>query len=152
MGVCRGRGLVAVVAAFPALACCAGLADAKPEWLLPAGLFPCLLGAGAACIHLGGEWNRPTVSHSLLYLPLQAWGWLYLSLVALPAAAGWGFILAYAAGAIRPVPGTYDPDRPLYMGVAAAAALGVVGVVGWRLWRAGRRRRGAAGVPAAGVS
>jgi hypothetical protein len=147
MGVCRGRGLLAVVAVFPVLACCACLAGEKPEWMLPTGLFVSLLVAGSACIHYGNKWNRPAVEHTLCYLPLQAWGWLYLSLITLPAVIVCGFILAYGVGVIRPVPGTYDPNRPVYMGIAAAAALGVAGVVGWGLIRASRRQKAASLAP-----
>jgi len=79
----RGWGLLALVMLFPLLASCAGLIEARPFWLfeLAAGLS--LLAAGVVCVHYGTRWNRNGAEHSLYFVPLQAWGWVYLALVAL---------------------------------------------------------------------
>jgi hypothetical protein len=73
----RGRGLLGIVAIFLPLATCAGLSDwDRGGALLIGGLT--LAGGGWVCRHFGRKWNQGSGFHSLYFLPLEVWGWIYL--------------------------------------------------------------------------
>jgi hypothetical protein len=114
----RGWGLLAVVALFPLLASCAGLIDVEPSWVcLLAAALSLLLG-GVVCVYCGTRWNRHGAEHSFYFIPLQAWGWLYLAVVGLIA-------LAAIGGAIK-----QGLDKPRWVYQALAGGVGFVVVIG----------------------
>jgi hypothetical protein len=81
----RGWGLLAIVALFPLMASCAGLSTIEPPWVFLVAAALSLLVAGVVCVHCGLRWNRHGAEHSFYFVPLQVWGWVYLSLVSLLA-------------------------------------------------------------------
>jgi hypothetical protein len=73
----RGWGLMAVVAVFLPLACCAGLIETRqPLAFLTGGVT--LLGGGTACWVCGRKWNRSVTNHTFYFIPLQYWGLAYM--------------------------------------------------------------------------
>ena len=91
----RGWGLLALVVLFPVLALCAGMDSVAPKLLIPLLIAASLLGGGMACVYYGTKWNRPNIVHTLYFLPLQAWGWFYLTIVAAFS------LMSFAGGALR---------------------------------------------------
>jgi hypothetical protein len=77
--VWRGWGPVAAVAAFLPLISCAGLMDVNPVLAL-ACFGITLLAGGLACRYYGRKWNQGTGFHSMYWIPLEVWGWIYLAL------------------------------------------------------------------------
>jgi hypothetical protein len=75
--VWRGWGVVAAVATFLPLASCGGLMDWNPMVAL-ACFGVTLLAGGLACRHYGLRWNQGTGYHSMYWLPLEVWGWIYI--------------------------------------------------------------------------
>jgi len=110
----RGWGLLAVVALFPLLASCAGLATIEPMWIFWLAVVLSFLFAGVVCVVCGTRWNRHGNEHSLYFVSLQAWGWVYLAVVGL-------FAVAAIAGGIKQ---GLDKPRWLYQCIG-----GVVGLV-----------------------
>jgi hypothetical protein len=75
----RGWGLLALVAAFLPLASCAGLMD----WSPLAALLCCVdtaVAGGMICRHYGRKWNQGSGFHMMYWIPLEIWGWIYISL------------------------------------------------------------------------
>lgn len=131
----RGGGLLAAAALIPLLASCAGLMSADTVWLTLAATYLSLLAGGAVCIYYGSRWNRPVVEHTLYFVPLRVWGWIYLGAAALLA------LVTFAGGAyqtVRPL-----PNRPAPAVLLAVGGVGLVAATatGWWLVRAGRPRR-----------
>lgn len=87
----RGRGLLALVPAILLLGSCGGLIGFEQRWPMLVGVTASLLIGGAVCVHYGTRWNRRGVEHSLYFIPLQAWGWACLALLAVPAMLSFGF-------------------------------------------------------------
>lgn len=112
----RGWGLLAFFVLIPLLASCGGLIELEPSWVFIIAVSLSLLFAGAVCVYCGIRWNRYGVEHSLYFVPLEAWGWIYLAFAGLMAFAAVG-------GAIRQ---GFDKPRFLYQGIAGAASLAVV--------------------------
>jgi hypothetical protein len=79
----RGKGPIALACAGLPLAACGGLIDVKPGWLLPVGFLSSLIVSGFICWYLGRRWNKGSGHHSLYYIPLEFWGYIY-----------WGIALA----------------------------------------------------------
>ena len=55
-----------------------GLLNVEPRWVLVVSTGLTLHLAGAVCIYLGTKRNRHGTEHSLYFIPLQVWGWIYL--------------------------------------------------------------------------
>ncbi len=88
--VWRGWGPVAVVAVFLPLASCAGLMDWNPMVaILSFGVS--LVAGGLACRHYGLKWNQGSGFHTMYWIPLEIWGWIYI------AAGGFFAVLATIA-------------------------------------------------------
>ena len=83
----RGWGLMAVVALLLPLAVCAGLLEGLPGLAFTLGGVA-LAAGGVVCIRYGRRWNREGTEHSLYFVPLQAWGWIYLAVGGLFTAGG----------------------------------------------------------------
>lgn len=94
----QGRGLLAFVGIFPVLASCAGLIDTEPKWICFLAIMLSMLIGAAICLYCGILWNRHRNEHSCYFLPLQYWGWVYLTLSCLMAVV---FIMGAAKG-LRP--------------------------------------------------
>ena len=91
--VWRGRGFLALVATFLPLASCAGLMDFNPVLAVSlAGI--ATLGGGLACRHYGRKWNQGSGFHTMYWIPLEIWGWIYIVFGGL-------FSLMMVAGLIR---------------------------------------------------
>ena len=128
----RGWGLLAAVGFFLTVAAVGVLAKVKPLWLSPVAMFCSLLASGVFCVHYGTRWNRPVVRHSLYFLPLQVWGWIYFTLAA-------GQLLSSLAGIL-----SYGFDQPgrMAQAVLAAVGLGVLTGAAFLVIRSsGRRQR-----------
>jgi hypothetical protein len=75
--VWRGWGLLAVVAAFLPLASCAGLMDWNPLIaILCCG--STTVASGMICRHYGRKWNQGSGFHTMYWIPLEIWGWIYI--------------------------------------------------------------------------
>lgn len=79
----RGKGPIALACAGLPLATCGGLTGVKPGWLLGVGILSSLMVSGFICWYLGRRWNKGSGYHSLYYIPLEFWGYIY-----------WGIALA----------------------------------------------------------
>lgn len=118
----RGWGLLAVVSLFPLLASCGGLIEVQPKWIFGIATSVSLLFAGAVCIHCGNRWNYQRTEHSFYFIPLQFWGWIYLSFVLLIS------LMWFLGGVYRvfePLPGKPgpgDPD-PIYVAITGGTVL-----------------------------
>ena len=78
--VWRGRGLVALAAAILPLLPCAGLVDLNNPalyFIAPGGAS---ILVGLVCWRLGKRWNQGSGYHSLYWIPLETWGWIYMVL------------------------------------------------------------------------
>src|SRR5688572_17019901 len=75
--VWRGWGPVAVVAAFLPLVSCAGLLEWNPMLAMLCFGITLLLG-GLICRHYGVKWNQGSGFHSMYWIPLEIWGWIYI--------------------------------------------------------------------------
>jgi hypothetical protein len=75
--VWRGWGPVVLVALFLPLASCAGLMDWHPIAAMGVGS-AALLAGGLACRHLGRRWNQGSGYHMMWWVPVEAWGWVYI--------------------------------------------------------------------------
>lgn len=128
----RGWGLLALVVVIPMLASCGGLGTVQPPWMFLSALTISLLSGGAVCVYYGNRWNQQEVEHSLYFVPLQTWGWLYLGLAELLA------LLAIGGALVR---GLEEPGRP---GQAISGGIGFVAVtgIGLLLVRSGRSQAG----------
>lgn len=73
----RGWGLLAVVALFLPLASCAGLMDWNPIVAI-LGFGVTLVAGGLACRHYGRKWNQGSGFHTMYWIPLEIWGWIYI--------------------------------------------------------------------------
>ena len=82
----RGWGMLALVVLFPMIATCAGMIEDWPMGGVIATTCAWLLLGGAVCVHFGTRWNRHGVEHSLYFVPLEVWGWVYLGIVFLVSA------------------------------------------------------------------
>jgi hypothetical protein len=75
--VWRGRGPMALGAAFLPLASCGGLMDYHPGVaLLCCGISA--VAGGLVCRHYGLKWNRGSGFHMMYWIPLEIWGWIYI--------------------------------------------------------------------------
>lgn len=74
----RGWGMLALVVLFPVLASCAGMLDDWPMGAVLLTTCVLLFAGGAVCIRCGTRWNRDGVRHSLYFVPLEVWGWVYV--------------------------------------------------------------------------
>src|SRR5262245_22997918 len=75
--VWRGWGPLALAVLILPVASCAGLIDYSP--VVANALFGMfLLMGGVTCVHLGRKWNRGSGYHSMYWLPLESWGWVYV--------------------------------------------------------------------------
>ena len=93
--VWRGWGPVAAIALFLPLASCAGLMDWDPAVAL--GCFSVSLVAGGfACRYYGLKWNQGSGLHTMYWIPLEIWGWIYIAIGGL-------FGLLIAVGLIKQV-------------------------------------------------
>lgn len=131
----RGWGLLAVVAFFPVLASCAGLVDLDSKIPLIFAVSGSLLLGGGGCVYFGTRWNRDRENHSLYFVPLQVWGWLYLV-----GAAGLSLLLL--VGVVRAGLGFRHnlPQSNLFgVGLGAIILFLVVGATYG--WRGGQRLR-----------
>lgn len=133
----RGWGALALFVMVPVVGSCAGLTGREPGWLLPAALGVTLLAGGAACAYYGTRWNRPFVEHTLYFIPLQVWGWVYIGLVAAAGLATCLTGLAFMTGAAQPGPRP-NPNGPLYTALSGGVGLAAV-AVGYLVVRAIRR-------------
>lgn len=119
MIVWRGRGELAIVALIPAFGSCIGLFNVEPRALCgTVGGLAVVLG-GWFCAYYGQRWNRHGARHSLYFVRLQVWGWIYLALAAAPAA------LVFALGSMALVAGARGRDDPNELPYAIAGG-GVV--------------------------
>ncbi len=75
--VWRGWGPLALAALILPAASCAGLMEYSPI-LSIAAFGVTLLAGGVACVWCGHRWNDGAWDHTLYWLPLQVWGWLYV--------------------------------------------------------------------------
>lgn len=116
---------LALLVLFPLAGSSRFLLDLEPAWIFWLAGFLSVLFAGAVCIYCGTRWNRFGIEHSFYFVPLQTWGWMYLSVVALIA-------LGAVAGSIRQ---GLDKARWLYQGIAGLTALLVVIATGVNLRR-----------------
>lgn len=86
--VWRGRGILAFLTAVPPIACCIGLIDWRPAVAMV--VFGTALAiAGLVCRHYGRRWNQGTGTHTMYWIPLEVWGWIYIIV---------GLLFAFAAG------------------------------------------------------
>lgn len=133
----RGWGLLAVVALFPMLASCAGLATVEPFGLCLFAVLLSLVVAGAVCVYYGNRWNRPVVEHSFYFVPLQVWGWVYLALATLPAVIAFIGGVGVLTGILRG-PNKPTPNGPLYLAVGGGIILCLVVPITYALVRSAR--------------
>ncbi len=126
----RGWGLLAIVALFPLMASCAGLISVEPFWVFIIASSLSMLLAGAVCVYCGIRWNRHGAEHSLYFVPLEAWGWVYLSFAGLIA-------LAAVGGAVKQ---GLDKPRFLFQGVAGVVGFAVVAGLGLLLPKLARTK------------
>jgi hypothetical protein len=89
----RGRGIVALLGLFLPLGSCAGLLDWSPLVAFVVGGLT-LFAGGVACRHFGRKWNQGSGIHTLYFLPMEWWGWVYMIVGAF-------FFLVSVAGLIR---------------------------------------------------
>lgn len=75
----RGWGPVAAVAAFVPLAACGGLMDWNPMVAMVCSGVS-LVAGGFACRHYGLRWNQGSGFHSMYWIPLETWGYIYIVL------------------------------------------------------------------------
>jgi hypothetical protein len=76
--VWRGWGAIAAVATFLPLGSCVGLLDWNPMVaILCFGVTQ--VGGGLACRHYGLKWNQGSGFHSMYWIPLEVWGWIYIA-------------------------------------------------------------------------
>ncbi len=93
--VWRGWGLLAIVAAFLPLASCAGLMDWNPLIaILCCG--STAVASGIICRHYGRKWNQGSGFHTMYWIPLEIWGWIYIVF-------GGFFALLSAAGLVKEI-------------------------------------------------
>src|SRR5262245_36908408 len=83
--VWSGRGYVGFAALIPVFASCAGLPTVEPIWVFFSAFALSLFFAGVVCVYFGTRWNLHGWVHTLNGLPLQVWGWVYLSILVLAA-------------------------------------------------------------------
>lgn len=135
----RGWGLIVFGSLLPLLISVIAFVSARPAWLFLLASTGSLLFAGAVCVYYGTKWNRQHGGgHSFYFVPVQAWGWAFLTLLGLFAALSLG---GGVYRAVRPPPGPVDPDRldPLTGALAGAVGLVIVVGTGWTLVRAARK-------------
>ncbi|HYH64938.1 MAG TPA: hypothetical protein VD866_09615 [Urbifossiella sp.] len=77
--VWRGWGPMALAVAAIAVASCGGLIEFHPL-AANAAFGVSLLCGGLVCLRYGRRWNRGTGYHTLYWLPLEVWGWVYIVL------------------------------------------------------------------------
>ncbi len=123
----RGWGLLAVVTLIPLAVSC-NLITVEPTWIFMLAASLALVLAGAVCVYCGTRWNRTGVEHSLYFVSLEVWGWVYL------AAAGL-FALTQIGDAVKQ---GLDKPQWLHQGIAGVAGLVVVVAAGVALCRSTR--------------
>jgi len=75
--VWRGWGPLALVVLFLPLASCGGLMGWNPfVALLGFGLTTFV--GGLVCRHYGRKWNQGSGFHTMYWIPLEVWGWIYI--------------------------------------------------------------------------
>ncbi len=124
--VWRGWGLLGTTGFVLILAWLGVGADLEPRGLKVAGLFLSIFLSGLLCLDRGLRWNRHGNYHTLYYIPLQFWGYLYLGMSAI-------FLLGVIWTNIR-----FGREHPGGMTetVVAAVALGVLAGFNFFLIRA----------------
>lgn len=126
-----GRGYLGVAVLIPVVASCAGLPTVEPFWVFLCVLAVSFLLAGVVCVYFGTRWNWFATKHTLYFIPLQMWGWVYFSL----------FPLIGAATVLGAIKQGIDTPRGLYQAVGGAGCLILSGGVGYLLIRWTRRLR-----------
>ena len=76
--VWRVWGPVAQVAAFLPLACCSGLMSISPPVAILCSALAFVAG-GLVCRYYGLKWNQGSGFHSMYWIPLEIWGWIYIA-------------------------------------------------------------------------
>ena len=133
----RGWGLLGIVALFPMLAACAGLADLDSKIPMFIAVCGSLLLGGGVCVYYGTLWNRSGCLHSLYFVPLETCGWIYLVCAGgLSLFMGLGSALA-ALGLRR------GPPQPGLLGLGVGGTISFLLVLATSLWliRVARRHR-----------
>jgi hypothetical protein len=93
--VWRGWGLLALVALFLPLASCAGFVDWNPAVAVALGGLTLAVG-GLACVRYGRKWNRGSGFHTMYWVPVEHWGWVYIGVGGLLGLAGLAVVVKKA--------------------------------------------------------
>lgn len=89
----RGWGLLGFLGLIQFLTAAVFLPDVESRWLFLWAVSAGFVASGLICVHCGTRWNRPVVQHTLYFLRLQFWGWIYLVLAGVFLGGGLGGVL-----------------------------------------------------------
>lgn len=132
----RGWGLLGLVALFPMLAACAGLADLDSKTPLFLAVCWALMLGGVICVYFGTLWNRVSCQHSLYEVPLETCGWIYL------ACAGGLSLFLGLGSALAGLGLRRGPPQPGLLGMGVGGAISFLIIAASSLWliRMARKR------------